>query len=176
MNLWGDRRRLCLSGWLMAALILVGLNAFYLLTLENQRLVGHSPTIKALRENLTQWENAMIAQPWTPDGNRLNPFLVGAPSPPETTDTVVPSKGQAPVTDPPAVVALPALDGVVSILDRRGRQRYLAVLGGRVYRTADRLGPFKIALITPGGVVLSRDDRKWHIPCPKPAYTEDRGN
>ena len=52
MKLWGNRQRLCLSGWITAALLLLGLNGFHLLALENQQLVGHSPTIKALRASL----------------------------------------------------------------------------------------------------------------------------
>ena len=43
MKLWGNRRRLCFSGWLMAALFIVGLNGFHLLALENQRLLSMTP-------------------------------------------------------------------------------------------------------------------------------------
>lgn len=178
MRLWGNYRRLCLSGWLVAALFVAGANGFHLMTLENQQMVGHSPTIKALRTNLAQWESTVPAPSWRPDDSRLNALRVrhgelelesaAASWPPSNTDASPP--------EVPETIALPVLKGMVRSMDRRGRQTYLAVLDGRVYQTDDRVGDFVVEHVSSDGVVLGRDGRQWHLDAPKPDFSEDQGN
>lgn len=172
MTLWGNGRRLCVGGWLLAALLLIGVNGYHLLTLQNAQLVGHSPTIKTLRTQLMAWESALRSPSW-PSAEAGLETLPASHRPPVTAS----SAGAAPppeseaVEELPARVALPELTGMVTTLDRFGRETYRAVLDGRVYQTADTVGPFTIDAILPDGVILNRDGRQWRLDCPRPAYS-----
>jgi hypothetical protein len=176
MIIWGNRRRLCFSGWILAALFLVGLNGFHLLALENQPLVGHSSTIKALRLNLNQWENALTTLAWSSDGNGLHPVFVRYQSQAAPPAEVVSESDDEPSTDTPLTINLPALSGIVQALDQQGKQTYFAVLDGRVCRTNDQVGTYVVEQISPRAVILNHAGRQWHIECPTPNYSEDRGN
>lgn len=176
MIAWGNRRRLCFSGWILAALLLIGLNGFHLLALENQPLVGHSPTIKALRLNLSQWENALTRLAMSSDDSALRPVFARYQPPVDPPTEAVPEPSAEPSAQTPPRIALPALSGIVQALDQQGQQTYLAVLDGRVYRTNDQVGTYVVEQILPRAVILNHAGRQWHIECPTPNYSEDRGN
>jgi hypothetical protein len=176
MIIWGNRRRLCFSGWILTALFLTGLNVFHLIALENQPLVGHSPAIKALRLNLNLWENSLTTPAWSSDESDLHPIFVRYRQP-QTAPP--PTAASAPVYDPsfetPDKITLPVLSGVVQTLAQQGQQTYFAVLGGRVYRTGDQVDTFVVEHISPHGVLLNRSGRQWHIESPAPHYSQDQG-
>jgi hypothetical protein len=177
MIIWGNRRRLCFSGWILAALFLIGLNGFHLIALENQPLVGHSPTIKALRLNLSQYENTQSTPVLSSDDKRLPPILIryAKPSTPAPS-TITPAPDVAAPVVAPERTTLPVLAGIVQALDQQGRQSYWALLDGRVYRTDQKVGGFVVERISPRGVVLNRSGRQWHIEAPAPHYSQDQGN
>ena len=176
MKLWGSRQRLWFGGWLMAAVGLLGLNGFHLMALENQQMVGHSPTIKALRANLIQWENTMMAPMLTED-TPFKPLLARYPEPPtrDTTEEPSATSGALPIK-PPTAIALPVLKGMLRKVDRRGRQSYWAVLDGRVYQQDERIGEFVVLQVSRDGVILGRNGQQWHLDCPTPTYSEERGD
>jgi hypothetical protein len=177
MMIWGNRRRLCLGSWILAALLLIGLNGYHLIALENQPLVGHSPTIKALRLNLGHYENTLSTPVLSTDDKRLHPILIRYAEPPAPAPPAIapPAEIAAPVVAPDRTV-LPVLAGVVQALDQQGRQSYWALLDGRVCRTGDRVGAFVVDRISPRGVVLNRAGRQWSIEAPAPHYSQDQGN
>jgi hypothetical protein len=157
MMIWGNRRRLCFSSWILAALLLIGLNGFHLMALENQPLVGHSPTIKALRLNLSQYENSLNAPDLSADDKRLHPILIRYAKPPTPApSTIAPAHDVAAPVVAPERITLPVLGGIVQALDQQGRQSYRALLDGRVCRTDDKVGGFVVERISPRGVVLNR--------------------
>jgi hypothetical protein len=177
MIVWGNRRRLCFSAWILAALFLIGLNGFHLIALENQPLVGHSPTIKALRLNLSQWENALTRLTMSYDDSGLRPvFARYQPQADPSTEAASAPDDQPSAVTPPQQIALPALSGIVQALDQQGKLTYYAVLDGRVCRTNDQVGTYVVEQISPRVVILNRAGRQWHIECPAPNYSEDRGN
>ncbi|MEE4113875.1 MAG: hypothetical protein V2I40_13740 [Desulfobacteraceae bacterium] len=177
MIIWGNRRRLCFSGWILAALLLIGLNGFHLIALENQPLVGHSPTIKALRLNLSHYENTLSAPALSTDATRLRPLLIRYAKPPTPAPpTSAPPPDIAAPVAAPEQINLPVLAGIVQALDQQGRQSYWALLDGRVCRSGDKLGAFVIDRISPRGVVLNRSGRQWLIEAPAPHYSQDQGN
>jgi len=176
MIIWGNRRRLCLGSWILAALLLIGLNGYHLIALENQPLVGHSPTIKALRLNLGHYENTLSTPVLCADDQRLHPILVryAEPPAPAPSASAPPPEITAPVPAPDRT-ALPVLAGIVQALDQQGRQSYRALLDGQVCRTGDKVGSFVVARISPGGVVLNRAGQQWHVEAPAPRYSQDQG-
>jgi hypothetical protein len=177
MIIWGNRRRLCFSGWILAALFLIGLNGSRLIALQNQPLVGHSPTIKALRLNLNRWENALTTLAWSFDDSGLSPAFVRYRQPPKESSTnAVAAPEDKPSIQTPDMITLPVLSGVVEALAQQGKQTYLAVLDGRVYQTGDRVATFVVERISPHGVILNRSGRQWHIEGPTPNFSEDQGN
>jgi hypothetical protein len=176
MIIWGNRRRLCLSGWILAALFLIGLNGSHLIVLQNQPLVGHSPTIKALRLNLSQWENALTRLAMSSSDSGLRPVLARYQPQADLPTEAVSEPDDKPSVEAPQSITLPALSGIVQILDQQGKQTYLAVLDGRVCRTNDQVGTYVVEQISPCAVILNHAGRQWHIEGPTPNYSEDRGN
>ena len=176
MNVWGNRRRLCFSGWILGALFLIGLNGFHLLALENQPLVGHSPTIKALRLNLSQWENALTRLAMSSNDSGLRPVFARYQPQADLPTEAVSEPDDKPSVEAPQRITLPALSGIVQALDQQGKQTYLAVLDGRVCRTNDQVGTYVVEQISARAVILNHAGRQWHIECPTPNYSEDRGN
>lgn len=172
MKLWGDGRRLCISGWVLAAVLLVGVNGYRLLALQTKQLAGHSPTIKTLHAQLIAWENPFPSPPRSAAAAGLETLLARhRPPARDSADAAAPDPKIVPVAPAPTRVHLPELTGMVTTLNRHGRETYRAVLDGRVYRTADRVGPFMIDAIGADGVVLSRDGRQWRLDCPRPDHS-----
>jgi hypothetical protein len=177
MIILGNWRKLCVSAWILAALLLIGLNGFHLIALENQPLVGHSSTIKVLRLNLGQYESALSAPVVSSDDKRLSSILIRYAKPPTPSPiTTAPSPDVVAPVVAPDRITLPVLAGIVQALDQQGRQSYWALLDGRVCRTDDKVGAFVVEQISPGGVVLNRSGRQWHIESPAPHYSKDQGN
>ena len=176
MIAWGNRRRLCFSGWILAGLFLIGLNGFHLLALENQPLVGHSPTIKALRLDLNQMENALTRRALSSDDSSLHSVFVRYQPQGDTPTAAVSELDGQPPAETPLGITLPVLGGIVQALDPQGKQTYFAVLDGRVCRTNDRLGTYVVEQISPRAVILNNAGRQWRIECPRPNYSEDRGD
>ena len=67
MKLSGGRQRMWIGAWILAALFLGGLNGFWLMSLEQQPLVGYSQTIRNLQRQLVQFESIQIANVWSSD-------------------------------------------------------------------------------------------------------------
>jgi hypothetical protein len=167
---------LCFGSWILAALGLIGLNGFHLLALETRPLVGNSPTIKALRANLSRWEHASATHVWLSDDSALKPVFVRYRRPPTDPATAAAVAENRASLEAPESITLPVLTGMLNVLDRRGRQNRFAVLNGRVCSAGDQVEQFVVERITPLGVVLNRDGQRWHIDSPSPDYSKNQGN
>jgi len=177
MKLLGSRQSVCFSGWLMAALVLLGLNGFHLMALENQQIVGHSPAIKTLRANLIQWENSMKARAMPDGGYPFEPLQIRySEAQPRDTAPSPPKSAEAVPAAPPEAVNLPVVRGVLRTVDRRGRETYLAVLDGQVCQPDDRIDAFVVREVSRKGVLLEGQGQQWYLECPAPAYSENRGD
>ena len=178
MKITGSRQRLCLGGWLLAALVVIALNVFRFMVLEHQPLVGNSPTVKLLQTKLQQFDRTLAAGVFA-FNNRidlLDAFSASSGNRKSKNDRSV-SEGQDGLQSQAAkTTGLPSLSGIIHILDPLGSVYYQAVLDGQVCREKDKVADFTVVKISPAGVVIRRSGRKWTIKGPTPYFSRDQGD
>jgi hypothetical protein len=177
MKITGSKQRLFCGAWLLATVLLGGLNAFALMSLEARPTVGYSNTIRELQANLPRFDAILGGRglPLHIDW-KLSEFLNPSPvvdnasaiRPPTQVQTESCNRASEPTP-------LPALSGVIRTLDPNGSVYFQAVLNGRSYREKDRLDDYSVDQITHSGVVLRRSEQSWFIQCPAPFYSSDQG-
>ena len=178
MKISGGRYRLCRGGWLLAALVLLGLNAFQFMSLEQQPLVGYSQTIKVLQSKLQDFDKMLAAGVFSlkdridlieTSAGSLAGHKAGGGS------GTASAQKSAKISDGTENV-LPTLTGTMQALDPRGGMDYRAVLNGRVCRVRDKIDNFIVVKISPTGVVVRRAGRSWTLNNPTPYFSSDQGN
>lgn len=177
MKITGSRQRLCCGAWLLAAVLLGGLNIFALMSLEAQPTVRYSHTIQELQANLQRFDAILSAHGLPYDQHwelpeYFNPSSAAGNAPAVRPSTQVQTEHLKLKPEPNP---LPVLSGVIRTLDPNGSVYFQAVLNGRSYRERDQLDDFTVDRITPAGVVLRRTQRTWFIQCPTPFYSSDQG-
>ena len=165
---------------------MIGFNAYQYMTLEDQPLRGHSPTIRSLSQNLRKFEEMVAFQPASHADLVEFPFSlaryakktvsIGLP------ETIPANEKEAPAPDltrqyrkRPKDVVLPTLSGVLQVQSTRGELRHMALLNGRLVQETDRIAEFTVSAISAQGVVLSGLGRQWTIDSPTPYHTSDSG-
>lgn len=162
----------------MAALVLLGLNASRFMSLEQQPLVGYSPTVKVLQSKLQDFDRMLATGVFT-FKNRIDQIEAGAhclanyKAAGERRTAFAEDSVQSP--DDTASV-LPTLAGIVQALDPRGAIYYRAVLNGRVCRVRDKIDEFTVVKISPSKVVVRRAGRSWTLDSPTPYFSSDQGS
>lgn len=177
MKHYGSIQRLCMGGWLLAAVILAWVNGLYFMALESEPVKGDPATIRALRMKLSRLESVaadsaqhLIGQDDTQGFFAAYRVPQSAPMTPSATSA---DGGSAPVAA--AATGLPVLTGILQVLDRPGAPYYLAVLNGRVCGEQDQVSEFTVGKISSEGVALHRSGGRWFIESPRPYYTSDQG-
>ena len=178
MNISGNKQRLCIGAWFLAALLLMGLNVFQFLSLEEQPLVGYSQTVKVLQVKLEDFEKIGATGAFALK-NRLNPLKVDSwfSSGSKTEDH--PGAGKVPnLADiqESAESTLPRLSGILRALQPGGTLYYSAVLNGRVCRVKDKIDEFTVVKISPTSVVVRRGGHDWTLDSPTPYFSSDQGD
>jgi hypothetical protein len=177
MKISGGRQRLCMGGWILAALVVLGLNLFQFMSLEQQPLVGYSQTVKVLQAQLREFDNAAATGVFELK-DRMRQIEAGAwfSARRQTTDPPGTAKAAAgtPIADA-AEILLPTLSGIIQTLDPRGGTDFHAVLNGRVCRMRDKIDEFTVVKISPDTVVVRRAGRNWILNNPAPYFSSDQG-
>ena len=178
MKISGSRQRLCMGGWFLAALVLLGLNASQFMSLEQQPLVGYSQTVKTLHSKLQDFDKMAAAGVFSVK-DQFDLFEAGAWF--STGSKAAGNSGAAKAENgsqiPDAAESLlPTLTGIMQALDPRGAIYYRAVLNGRVCRVRDKIDDFTVVKISPAGVVVRRSGRSWTLDSPTPYFSSDQGN
>jgi hypothetical protein len=178
MKISGSRQQLCMGGWFLAALVLLGLNVSRFVSLEHQPLVGYSQTVKTLHSGLQDFDK-MVATGVFSLKNQVNLLEAGpwfsAGSTAEANPGDVKAKSGSQIADA-AEILLPTLTGILQALDPRGTIDYRAVLNGRVCRVKDKIDEFTVVKISPAGVIVRRAGRSWRLDSPTPYYSSDQGS
>lgn len=177
MKIAVSKKRLYCGAWLLATVMLGGLNALALMSLEAQPTVGYSDTIRELQANLPRFDAILGGRglPFHLDW-KLSEFF--NPSPVIDNGSTVRLSTHEPTehrNQDPEPTPLPLLSGIIQTLDSNGSVHFQAVLNGRSYREKDRLDDYSIDQITPAGVVLRRSKQAWFIQCPTPYFSSDQG-
>lgn len=170
MKTFGGRQRLCVAGWVMAALLIVVINGHAFMALEGKPLEGSSMAIKSLRVKIARLDGVL-------SGNRL---FDRADDKVWVTSLRIPrSNEHAAEAGTPLhaveTIALPILSGIVRVAHPAQAPYYMAVLDGRVCRERDRVKEFVVAKISAQGVMLLREGGQWYIESSAPHYSSDQG-
>lgn len=178
MKITGSKQRACMGGWLLAALLLAGVNAHQYMSMADQPLMGYSQTIKLLQANLHLLDNSLA------DGLFSTASQIELPEP--ATQLTIAEKAKkdhratdadnGPKNQTPKTAVLPSLTGIMHVVDPDGGAYFQAVLNGRVCRAKDKIDNFTVVKISRAGVVIGRSGLKWTIESPTPYFSSDQGN
>jgi hypothetical protein len=167
--------RMYIAGWLLAALLLVGVNLLKLSQLTLQPMIGGSATVNSLRLKMIQFDELLSERKMESEARRDQPVMLA-----QLPKALPPSKPPLPSIPaeeplPSGLQPLPRLSGILQVADHKGRWRYSAVMDGNVYLEKDRVQEFLVEEISSRGIVLSRAKQRWFIPAPEVYYSLDKG-
>lgn len=171
MKMIGGKQRLCISGWVLAAMGIAAFNVNAWISLESRPLEGKPILIKALSQKIARLESVFDLAQFERFGREAAALPVALRKVPAAEGSL---HNQSPGVSSENF-PLPVLSGIVRIADPLRRPYFLAVLDGRVYRENEHVQAYLIADISPQGVVLRRDGASWRIANPAPYYSSDGG-
>jgi len=174
MHRSGNRVHALIGLWILAGLVVVGVNGSMLMSLLDEPLAGYSSDVRNAdrgfrnyrmlltaeaekitsgMELLTSWFKPVVVE-------EEKPVIQKTPAPPS----------YAKKTAPPPVV-LPTLTGMMTSRSSDGSARRLALLDGRICAEGEQLGNFTVTRIARGGVSLAKGDQAWFLKAPDIAYS-----
>lgn len=176
MTLFGNKQRLCIGGWMLAALVILAVNWYDYAGLVGRPLESHSSTIRSLSAKLNRLDGAAIErklQQLSLDGYHefFARYLKSDPEIQPAAHTLEKPSPVETVTAP----ALPDLTGVIQVIGQNGTVNHLCVLDGRVYKEKESIEGFLVERITAEGVLLRKSERQHFINRPEIYYSNDRG-
>lgn len=174
MHRLGSRMHVLVGLWILAGLVVVGVNGTMLMSLLDEPLAGYSSGVRiadqgfrkyrmlltAEAEKITSGMDRLISRFKTGAVEEEKPAIKKPPAPPSIAKKMA-----------PAPVALPTLTGIMTSRSSDGTARRLAVLDGRICTDGDRLGQFTVKRIARGGVSLVRGGQAWFLTTPEIAYS-----
>ncbi len=169
----GSSQRLVLSGWIIAALILIGYNSSRLMTLLSPPIVERSMEVKLASQKWRQLQNKISrgSEEFT-EAINLDTALLGiSPGPdndiPKLSDISSDENKSAQQTK----IRLPILSGILRNTDIHGRTYATAVIDGHRLKVNDRIQGFKIQKILEDGVVVTSGGQSWLLNAPDVTYS-----
>lgn len=173
MHRLGNRMHALVGLWILAGLVVAGINGMLLLHLLDEPLAGYSTEVRNVDRGFRQYrmlltdEARKITSGMDLLASRFAVKVVAKNKSPVPTVSARPAvKKVAPVS-----VKLPALTGIMTSCSTDGTARHLAVLDGRICNEGDRPGGIMVKGITREGVRLAKGDRTWFIKAPEIAYS-----
>ena len=173
MHRLGSRIHALVGLWILAGLVVVGVNGTMLMSLLDEPLAGYSGGVRmadqgfrnyrmlvtAQAEKITSGMDRLISR-FKPGGVEEAPAFQKRPAPPSFATKRA-----------PALVELPTLTGIMTSRSSDGDARRLAVLDGRICAEGEQLGNLTVMRIARGGVSLVKGDQAWFLSAPDLAYS-----
>ena len=173
MHHWGSAAHALIGLWVLAGLMVVGVNGYMLLALLDEPLAGYSNLVRSADRGFQQYRALLTAETekitsgldrlagrFKPMGAEIEkPTAVNGSSPPPATQVAV------------TPVMLPTLSGIMTHRSSDGQAHRLAVMDGRVWVAGDRLRDLTIEWIDDGGVYLVKGDQAWFLKAPDITYS-----
>jgi hypothetical protein len=174
MHLFGNRIHALIGLWILAGLVVVGVNGTALLTLLDEPLVGYSSFVRNADRAFRQYRTRLDTE--TEKITSGMDLLASWFSPAVVEDkkvTVKPAPDKRPAEKRTVArpVKLPHLRGIVTRRSSDGSTRRLALMDGRIWGEGDRLGDLTVARIGTRGVSLARGDKSWFLKAPDTTYS-----
>jgi hypothetical protein len=175
----GTRKRLCIGGWILVALLLVGFNGFKLMSFFNPELPGQSRSVK---EAMKKWRQLEDRVPTT-IVEALDNINLSVAFAEYNKYTPVSHKQKNKVSTPRSGVAnekkiniqLPSLTGILRTTDAHGNTRSIAVINGEYLGEGERVLGFMVQKISEEGIILTRGGVRFSVPAPKVKFSLDQG-
>ncbi len=174
----GDKQRSFIGVWVLAALLILGVNGLNLTNLLDQPLLGNPREVKGIRR---QWKllgqlNALAIREAKAVAevdldsvfSRFEPMSALKIWKEDPDD---PAEAE---TKQDAGPALPVLTGILCVSDLEGNVRSTAVFDGKRYGEKDEVQGFRIERIAEEGVYLVREGKRWLVPAPEGEFTSVR--
>jgi hypothetical protein len=172
----GDKQRSFMGAWVLAALVVLGVNGLNLTNLLDQPLLGNSREVKGIRRQWTLLEQlsslaikeakAVAEVDLDRVFSRFEPMsaLTGWDTGTEAEGVQVEESGPI----------LPMLTGILSVSDLEGNVRSTAVFQGERYKEKDQVQGFHIEKIAEEGVYLTKWGTNWFVPAPEGEFSSVR--
>ncbi len=174
MHRLGSRIHALVGLWILAGLVVVGVNGTMLMSLLDEPLSGYSSGVRMADQGFRNYHLLMAAQAEKITSRmdlligRFKPEIVGEGKPVVQQPPAQPALARKRA---PAPVALPTLTGILTSRSSDGDAMQLAVLDGRICAEGDRLGNLTVMRIARGGVSLVKGDQAWFLRAPDLAYS-----
>jgi hypothetical protein len=160
--------------WILAGLVVLGINGYTLASLFSAPLSGYSEGVRIVNGGLMQYrallyaEAEKITEGMDLLATRFRPKVVEEEK--QVPVTVSATRSPKKIPAPPPVV-LPALTGIIMSRSTNGTIGRRALMEGRVCCEGDRVGDFTVKRISARGVSVVRDHRRWFIKVPEISYS-----
>ncbi len=174
MNRLGSRTHVLVGLWILAGLVVAGVNGTMLMSLLDEPLAGYSSGVRMADQGFRKYHLLVAAHAEKITSrmdlliDRFTPGIVEEEKPvvqqPPAASSLAKKRAPAPA-------ALPTLTGIMTSRSSDGHARRLAVLGGRICAEGDRFGNLTVKRILRGGVSLVKGDQTWFLNAPDVAYS-----
>lgn len=174
MHRLGSRIHALVGLWILAGLVVAGVNGAMLMSLLDEPLAGNSSGVRMADQGFRNYRMLAAAQA---EKITSGMDLIASRFKPGGVETEIPVVQPPPATPAvvkktaPAPLALPTLTGIMTSRSSDGSDRRLALLDGRICAEGERLGNLTVMRITRGGVSLVRGDQAWFLKAPHIAYS-----
>ena len=174
MHRLGSRMHVLVGLWILAGLVVVGVNGTMLMSLLDEPLTGYSSGVRIADQGFRKYRMLLTAEAEkiTSGMDRLiSRFKTGVVEEEKTAFKKTPAPPPSAKKMAPPPVVLPMLTGVITSRSTDGTDRRLAVMDGHVFAEGDQLRDLTVKWITNGGVSLVRGEQDWFLNVPEIAYS-----
>lgn len=168
------RLNLLIGLWVLAGLLVLGLNGNVLLSLLDEPLAGYSPGVHQVDQGFRRYRTLLSLN----DGERgagmeqlSQRFAVVIPEPEPTQEEEKSVIDKVVETVKMPLVSLPVLSGIVTSRSASGEEYRMALLESDVYAEGEKLETFTIREISADGVILAKGNQTWFLKRPEIAYS-----
>lgn len=175
MKAWGDQAKAFIGLWVIAGLIVLGINGRALLSLLDEPLAGHSSGVRLADRGFQQYRQLLSAKAEKISSGMAHLVQRFTASAPTVEHALAVEQKQAPVKETRRVklptVTLPVLTGIVTSRSAAGQTHRVAVLDSGVYSEGEQLQNFTIRQISADGILLARGQQTWFLERPDIGYS-----
>ncbi|WP_419661994.1 uncharacterized protein Dvar_24360 [Desulfosarcina variabilis str. Montpellier] len=176
MKLLKHRFQIIIGLWVLAGLMVAGINGYLLLSLLDQPLAGYSPGARQVRRQFQQYQRLLESETEKiSSGMQLLAERFASRTPDTDSAVAIHEKEKSAVNVEKKVnrptVVLPVLAGIVTRHTPVGRLQRIALLNNGIFSEGEMLQEFTIRKISADGVLLAKGKKTWFLKRPEIAYS-----
>lgn len=175
MKAFGNSVQVYIGLWVLAGLVVMGINGYALMSLLDEPLAGYSAGVRQADRGFQQYRRLLSTETEKiASGMDLLVRCFAAKTtviePSKTADIKQSPSAVEKRVKPPAV-ALPVLAGIVTRRSTTGAACRLALLNDGVFAEGDTMQDLTIRKISADGVLLAKGKKTWFLTRPEIAYS-----